>query len=1310
MGTMHTKQAIICSLLVINSLSVYSHYERLSFNHITEKDGIPFKNNYYAIIQDSKGFMWFGSEEGLHRYDGYKFTNYYYDPDNIKSLCGQTVWGLQEDDQKKIWIAANRGTDVYEWKTDSFHHIPFAVGDDTTKSVYNINSTDVIQSRNMNIYVSTLNELYQYDKKRRILRPFSSMQGFPEMKNIEEITEIFEDSKEVIWLCTEDSGLYAVDVKRRKINHYRNDCLPPFKILQNEVLSITEDAYGDIWLATAQGLNRINATREKVTTYQYSPGNSSGLSHRFTSYVYNDNKNNLWVCTDVGGLNLYNRESDTFRHFMHDKDDENTILGNKTTIVFINNQDILWIPSIHFGMNYADLKSANMFHTYSNRPSDRNTLAYNVVSAIAEDEKGNLWIGTDGGGLDFYNRSTKKFTHYVHSPDDKRSLPSNSVLELYFDSDKQLWVGTFRGGLSKFIKANNSFINYLPDESNPYGIRGISVNTIVEDQHGNLLIGGQNSGLNVFNRKNGSFDHIMNIPGDSNSIATNFINSILIDSKGRIWIGTFNGLSNWNQETNRFVNYYNNELDSNSLSSNWVNCLFEDKKQNLWIGTQAGLNQFDRETGVFTVFSKKDGFASNIITGIAEDPVGNLWISTTGGLVKFDPETRKVTNFNTWNGLPGNEFVNCSCLKSRHGELLYGSTNGLVRFFPENVKINTVVPPVYITEFFIHNKRVPIDMKGLPLDKPIIEKDTIILKYRQNFITFQYIALNYIHAEKNQFAYMLKGFDKEWHFVDNERKATYTNLNPGEYTFIVKGSNNDGVWNEKGTSVLIRVLPPWYGTWWFISLSVILFFAILMMVYYMRLSFYRRQRDMLTRLVKEKTKSLQETTNYLEESNEEIKIQKEVLLSQKETLEQTNAILIQQKQQIEDQNLELDNHRNKLEHLVEERTRELEMALKKAEESDQLKSSFILNLSHEIRTPLNAILGFTNLILEEQFEENEKKLYNQILNSSTTCLLKLINDVLDISRIDTGELTLENIPVNINELLERSLKELEEANANSQNKNIEFKLTFPVGYSNHEPLIILNDFSRLYQIVTNLTDNALKYCEKGMIEIGFELMDAGGKNLRIFIKDSGIGISEEHQKVIFESFRKIENDTSKLYRGVGLGLTIASRLAILMGGRLDVSSKVGEGSTFSLIIPFTESRGLHVHNDIKALAIEVPENWEKYKILIADDEMSNLFYLEQILKPTGVKIFTANNGYETLELFKREQPDIVLMDIKMPDIDGFHTMLQIRDIRKNAVVIAQTAYGLADDLNTSLKDSFSNFLTKPFSKAELMEAIRPFLV
>ncbi|MCP4146183.1 MAG: histidine kinase, partial [bacterium] len=520
------------------------------------------------------------------------------------------------------------------------------------------------------------------------------------------------------------------------------------------------------------------------------------------NHVYSfckDHNGNLWIGTRIGGVNLFSNTANQFRIYRKPRYDKNSLSNISVNCIYESRPGVLWIGTLK-GLNRFD-ELNHRFTQYSHQPGNPNSLSHNEVRSIVEDQSGNFWVGTRGGGVNRFLEEEGKFISYRHNPAVPDSLSHDSVNQVYVDSSQRLWIGTM-GGLNLYDRDNQRFIHYKNEEGNPSSLSDSMVRAIYEDAGGWLWIGTRNGGLNRFDPGTGTFVRYRNIPGDPTSLSHNFIMVIHPGKRGILWIGTSGG----------------------------------------------GLNRFDKANKRFTSFTEKDGLPDDSIYAIQKDDDGNLWLSTNKGLSRFNSRARVFTNYDNRDGLAGNEFNYNSSFKRKSGLLYFGGINGLSYFQPASIRKNRYKPPVVLTGFQVFNKPVPIgEQTGgrVILKKSISYAEALTLSYKDSVFSFQFTALNYVVPEKNQYSFIMQGFEEEWNNVGTRRFATYTNLPAGEYTFRVKGSNNDGIWNNIGSSLKITIEPPFWKRWWFLMGLILLTVSVAFLFYRHRIAGIERNKKEL---------------------------------------------------------------------------------------------------------------------------------------------------------------------------------------------------------------------------------------------------------------------------------------------------------------------------------------------------------------------------------------------------------------------------------------------------------------------------------
>ncbi|UCH13123.1 MAG: response regulator [Bacteroidales bacterium] len=1264
------RRLIFSIVALIAFFDCSAQQDLMAFKNLTPGMGLSH-GDVLCIYQDHTGYIWIGTADGLNRYDGIEFKVYKFNKKDPASISNSYINSIFEDKQNNLWVGTSSGLCRYNRNKDDFERIIFK---DDHNIIREKSVTVIFEDNSSRLWIGCGYGVYLFDRENKIFN--TCFEDYFSPGRLVYCTSICEDKNGIIWFSFKDSKDVGV-IKYNPVSEntaWYNSEHTEIKLKENSVSAVMADNQDNIWIGyVLEGLDVINTKNNTVTYYNIDTDNNSINSNSLFSLVQNaDGK--ILIGTNGGGLNIFDPHTELFSHYTTSESDR-SLLSNTIQTLHIGNDGMLWIGCRAGGVSIYD-KRFDKFTHYRHEKHNINSLFGNSVTCFTQDLNGNIWIATDGGGINFFNPSERKFINYRSDSKNPRSLTSDKVLAIEADNKGGLWAGMWQGGLNYFQIEGEKLIlkkkyNYVY-ESIP---NSTSVFNIYQCKEDKIWIGTFAAGAYLLDPQADKFKPVV-IDIMNNRSTSYIIRDILCDHKNNLWFATQrDGLIKYNHKTGEKVIFSTDTSNSTSLVSNSINVLYEDTKKRLWIGTdEDGLCFFNRKNKTFTYYSTDEGLPNNTIVGILEDNNGNLWISSNNGISKatIDSVDGKLKlsfrNYTIQDGLQSKVFNRWSFLKSNTGEMYFGGINGFNVFHPDSIKDNSIIPPVHITEFQLFNKPVKIGEKDSPLKKHISQTEKLILNYDQSLFTFRFVALNYIFSEKNQYAYMMEGFDKDWNYIGSDNKATYTNLNPGEYIFRVKASNNDGIWNETGTSIQIIIQPPWWKTLWFkIALGIILIGGSIAF-YRIRLNKLRKEQQKLEHKIKERTIELSDANALLEERKEEITLQNE----------------------------ELSRHRNHLEQLVRERTVELEAAKKKAEESDRLKSAFLANMSHEIRTPMNAIVGFSSLISEEDITAGERLEYADIIKDNSDTLLVLINDIIEISLIEENQLRITKSDFEVSAIL----LQLENYFMIKNKKDIDFQY---VNKEDNKEVVLHNDPTRFRQVFSNLLSNAFKYTEAGNIWFGYEILN---DQVQFFVSDTGIGIADTDFKRIFNYFHKLEQEDSKLYPGAGIGLSISRKLIELMEGKIWLESEAGVGSSFYFTLPYKA-------DNVQVIPKSKKEAKKTYKlkntrILVAEDEPNNYMLIEKILKPANSEIIWAKNGEEAVDYIRKNPKAkncVILMDIKMPVMNGIQANQEIKKINKNIPVIAVTAYAYANDKDEIMKHGFRDYIVKPLKPQRLIEAI-----
>jgi signal transduction histidine kinase/ligand-binding sensor domain-containing protein/CheY-like chemotaxis protein len=1275
--------------------AVLAQKVNMKFNHLTVSDGLS-SNRVSCIFRDSKDYLWIGTSVGLDRFDSYDFRYYRYNEKEPGTISSNNVNFIYEDREKNLWFGTANGLDLYVRDKEAFRVFRNIPSDTNSINGNYINS--ILQDDNGNLWVVTDGNCL--NKKMPANQGFKRYKFEPEKLYLptSPARMIAPDSKGRLWIVGYGRSIFNFDPDTEKFTKIDN---PLFEPGNDNCKSIYIDAQDKLWITTnGNGFFSFDTGTNKFEHFG-TERDGKGPNQNLILDIIPEDDRYLLLAVNQGGINRFDKVSKTFEYITYTKQNEEGLNNNGIWCFHKDREGILWIGTSGGGINYYNPKLEN-FKLFRNQGSDFQSLSYNFTGCFFEDHKGMIWIGTDGGGINVYNPNTGNFQVYQHDPSDPFSVSGNVIRSIAEDKDHDIWIGTWDAGLNRFDRETGKFYNYLPEQNNPRSISGKTIWDLIIDHKGIIWLGINNGGIDLFDKKLGVIKRFRADPDNPGALSNNSIRRIVEDSQRNIWVCTRMGLNLYDSTNSSFKVYKDFPNDD-------ILAFLRDKNGNLWAGTkEAGICLFNTDGDIIRTYNTESGLPDNNICAIIEDDKGFLWTSTNNGLSRFDTKNHTFRNYTKEDGLQGNQFFLGSALKTRDGELYFGGYEGFNSFYPDRLKDNDFIPPVYVNDFQLFGKPVKYGETS-QFKTAISEAKEIKLLWKQSVFSFGFVGINYTFPKNNKYAYMLEGFEKQWNYCTAARRyITYTNLDQGTYTFRVKASNNNGIWNEKGASIKIVIMPPWWKTWWFRTVFYFTLASILFLIFYLRVAFYRNQQKKLSVLVKNRTRELEETAVKLEEKQEEINSQNEELLVQKDKLENANSVLLDQKQKILDQNNELDKHRNQLESLVEERTKELIEARDRAQESDRLKSSFLANLSHEIRTPLNAILGFSSILGEKGVHDAERKEYNAIIQNNSSILLDLINDILDISKIEAGQMEMVLKPVILEVVINDMIgifdllmkrKEIKSAKQVTLKTDIKDEI-----YKTQ----IITDKLRLEQILSNLISNAIKFTEKGYIELGCSRLP-GSAMLEFYVKDTGIGIKEENLELIFGRFTKIEDDISQLHRGTGLGLSISYQLVNLLGGTMHLTSKPGEGSVFYFTIPLIESEVHYIPLQTQK-KISTILDLSDFTILVAEDDISSFRYIERLLRKNKVKIFHAMNGREVLDILQNNHDiNLILMDIKMPVMDGIEALHEIRRMKVQIPVIAQTAYAMANEVVKLKNEGFDEYISKPVNPEDFYQKINQLL-
>lgn len=1164
---------LIYFFCMATTLAAQQQPTALLFERLTQKNGLS-QSSVQCMLQDSRGFMWFGTQDGLNRWDGNTMKVYRSHPGKKDALQNSDIQAITEDARGNLWIGTQNGLYRFDRITELFSNIQPKIQASSKISV-----TALVKDKSGKIWVGSYHHgLFSLDpmaqNPEETFTQFKANANDPSALHNQLIWRLTLDERGDLWIATYGGMLHKMQQNTNKFIRFSYDSLTKETPRKNTIEAFHYNA--------ATGRMWIGRDESGVSRFAYLPMTKSGaffplphpqLKNIIIRAIYEDKLGKVWIGT-TRGLFVYELSTGYLSTYTHEPNEQTSLANDAVLSIYEDRAGTIWVGTDN-GASFVH-PSAKKFTVYRAYNTPR-SLASNNIWSLLEDKSGTVWVGTDEGlsRLDAQPLSGKnEFTTYRHDDENPRSLSHDLVSALYETKAGVLWVGTNGGGLNRFersvISGLGEFRSFIPDPDRNTSLSNEFINTILEDKRGRVWVGTA-QGLNRLESFDAGGEAIFRryLPFDNASfgVGSSVINTLLEDKTGTLWIGTIIGLLRYNPKTDSITAF---TFEKNKC---YVLSLCEDKNGNLWVGTyDGGLKKFNHTTLEYTeTYTVEDGLPNNTITGIVEDSRGFLWLSTNKGLSRFEPLKKVFRNYDERDGLQSDEFNQGAFAKGQGGLLYFGGGEGFNVIKPTDVKDNQYIPQLVLTDFTVLFDRT------YKQDSSIIEKRHIELPYDKNYFVIKFASLSYTFSDKNRFKYKLEGLDEDWMDAGKQQDARYTKLEPGTYTFLLKGSNYDGVWNDKPLQVTITIHPPWWKTLWFRILLFVSILTAVALVYIWRVKAIQEQNRKLELLVMERTKELEDSNIELSAANDEIRRQ--------------NTILDKQAGDIELANTELEEHNQRLAGALHE-LKQTQTQLIQSEKMASL-GQLTAGVAHEINNPVNFVSGAVkplrrNVSAIIQIFRQYSNIRSEFLTPETLPVVKKSLEELELEReglqIDTMVAQTDSLLNSIGEgalriaEIVKGLRNFSRLDESERKKvNIHEGLDSTLTILQHQIknfITVIKDYGdvpeivcypgQLNQVFMNIFVNAIQAMpsNRDHAEIRIKTLTVGN-NLVIRIKDNGVGMPEEIRRKVFDPFFT----TKDVGSGTGLGLSISFGIIEKHHGAIAVESAQGEGTEFSISLP-----------------------------------------------------------------------------------------------------------------------------------------------
>lgn len=1214
------KRSFLIVLTVLLGVATQCRGQAIPFTVLTSHDGL-LSNTVNAILKDRCGFLWFATADGLDRFDGMEHKAYRLDPTDKSGYRSKEVTSMYEDETGQFWAATMGGGLYYlDRSYDQFRVYP-------ESSAYGRLANSYIKSiygdDHGRLWIGMIGGVCVLDPKTKKEIFYKADEHKAGQLQSGIILSVFRDSQRRMWIGT-NNGLYLYNKGSDSFIAFRHNKNDPSSISGDGINTIAECQHS-LWIGTTDGLSNLSPDLKTFRNFKYNPIDDNTISGNLV-YSIAANGDKIWVGTE-GGLNIVDPVSGKSKRYNHDDRDKFSVSSKSIRCIYSDAAGIYWLGTYQGGVDKYD-KNLTLFNSRQNNAYDPAGLNAPFVSSFAENKDGDIFVGTDGGGLNLFHIKSGLFSHIAIKARKKINSAGLPILTMMLDHNQQLWIGTFQDGIFIYNTKTGQY-QQLTAGNDAAHINQDEIFCIKEDTRGKIWIGTNGGGVNVYDPNTKTFLKYVSNPVSANDRqlpVNGFIRAIEEDRDGNMWIGTYgSGIAVLNPKTQKFRVYDNKNT---GMAIDRAFSLLEDHSGNMWIGTGGdGLFCFNPGRQKLLNYSAPENLPDGVVHKLLEDQNGNIWLSTGKGICKFNKASKTFTRYSASNGLQNDAFIDGSGLRTSKGLLFFGGAEGFNYIDPQQeVNRNHNVPPVFFTALTVNNTVVSAGNHS-PLKQDISVARQIDLDYKQNF-SISYSAINFTLPQQNKYAYMLKSFNKSWNYVGSSTTAYYTNMDPGEYVFMVRACNNDGIWNNTGAQIRIVIHPPIWMTWYAYLLYVIIIVGALL---YIR---YRGINKLKARLA-------------LEQERKE-----------------------------------------------SERVHEL----------DLLKIKFLTNLSHEFRTPISLIMAPADKLLAEHKDDQTTGQLAMIRRNARR-LLNLVNQLLDFRKLAEQELKLS---LGEGEIIYFISGVVDSFHDLAESRGIALKFNAP-----QEKIFVRFDHDKVERILFNLLSNAFKFTLPGgtvSVDIAQHPTSQPEKKVLEFkVTDNGIGIAGDRKQLIFKRFYQAgDASIENVNPGSGIGLSITKEFIEMHDGSISVESEIGKGSVFTVLLPLETfaANSIRISSPVTP-AINGKDTSSKTGnmaitgmpvVLIVEDNDEFRYYIKDNLKQQ-YKIVEASNGEEGWDKALSSHPDLIISDITMPYMNGIELSKKIKSDKRTTHIpfIMLTARTGEDEQLRGLESGANDYLTKPFN-------------